>query len=76
MNPRMRKRLDAIENRFTPARNGVVFIPLKGETDQEMDSRIQRWYSGEKVEGQTKMYTGNEFGVGRIKIVSSKRPAT
>ena len=62
--------MDAIENRFTPATSGVVFIPLKGETDQEMDDRIARWRSGEKVEGQDKVYTGGM--VGRIKLVPVK----
>jgi hypothetical protein len=66
----MRKRLDAIETRFNPVQSGVVFFPLQGETDEEMDKRIAKWYAGEKVEGQDKVYTGGM--VGRIKIVRGK----
>jgi hypothetical protein len=76
MNPRTKKRLDAIEDKLSPDtdKSGVVFIPLKGETGQEMDQRMARWYAGEKVEGQDKMYTGREFVVMRIKYVEAKCP--
>ncbi len=76
MNPRMKKRLDAIDLALAPNedRNGVMFIPLKGETEEEMDERMARWYAGEKVEGQDKLYTGREWVVIRIKYVKAKCP--
>lgn len=76
MNPRLKKRLDVIEQRFAPDEDkcGVLFSPLKGETDQEYDARIARWYAGEKVEGQDKMYTGREVRVVRVVYVKAKCP--
>ena len=76
MNPQMRKRLDSIEGRFAPNADkcGVVFTPLKGESDQEYDARIGRWFAGEKVEGQERMYTGREVGVLRVVYVEAKCP--
>jgi hypothetical protein len=68
----MRKRLIAIEDRLSPdeSKSGVVFFPLKGETDQEYDDRVARWYAGEMVVGQDRLYTGKEV-VGRIRFVPS-----
>ena len=75
MNPPMRKRLDAIASRFGPDENkcGVVFFPLNGESDAEYDRRVERWYAVEKVEGQERLFTGNEILVSRIRFVSSER---
>ena len=38
----------------------VVFYPLKGESDEEYANRVERWKAGEKVEGQSRAYAGNE----------------
>jgi hypothetical protein len=69
----MRKRLEQIEDKFRPDDNksGVVFLPLDGETREQMDSRIERWYAGEKVEGQDRLYTGREPLVMRVGYVKS-----
>ncbi len=74
MNPRTRKRLDAIESRLSPDENlsGVVFVQLKGETNDEMRARMARWYAGEKVEGQERTYTGQWVGV--VEYVKAKCP--
>jgi len=76
MNPDMRKRLEKIEDKWCPdkSKSGVVFIPLKNETDDEYDRRVERWYAGEKVDGQDKLYTGNEVGVMRIRFVEARCP--
>ena len=76
MNPQLWKRLDKIERSLTPVQNKVLFIPLKGESDEEYDARIARWKSGEKVEGIDQMYTGQEVGIIRIKFVSAKKRDT
>ena len=61
MNPEMKRRLEAIEDaRGSNAdKRGVLFIRLKGETDMQCDQRIARWYAGEEVEGQDRVYPGN-----------------
>ena len=40
--------------------NGIVFLPLKNESGEEYANRIERWEAGEKVEGQSRTYAGNE----------------
>jgi len=62
MNPKMRKRLDAIEDKLSPDeyQNDVWFTPLENETDAEYARRIERWRAGEKVEGQDRPYTGKD----------------
>ena len=76
MNPQLRKRLGKIEEGIYPNQNmnGVVFLPLNGESDAEYDRRVERWYAGEKVEGQDRLYTGNEVGVMRVVYVPCDRP--
>ena len=74
MNPRLKKRLDAVENRLMPDPNlsGTFFIQEVGESDEEVRERIARWRAGEKVEGQDRPYTGQMVGV--IKLVEAKNP--
>ena len=75
MKPDMKKRLEAIEDRLASHdKSGVVFLPLKGETEEEMDDRIARWYAGEKVAGQERIYSGNGYPAVRIRFVKSVNP--
>ena len=76
MNPQLRKRLEKIEIDLHPNQNMnvVVFSPLNGESDAEYDRRVERWYAGEKVEGQDRLYTGNEIRVMRVVYVPCDRP--
>ena len=71
MNPSLMKRLEKIEEQWTPDedKSGVVFFQLKTETREEMRSRIDRWYAGDKVEGQKKIYTGGNPMIGRVLFV-------
>ena len=39
---------------------------------KELKSRIDRWYSGEKVEGQDKMYTDGNPLLARVVFVDSE----
>jgi hypothetical protein len=57
MNPDMNRRLKAIEEVLgnNADKGGVVFRPLSGETDEQYDQRIARWYAGDEVEGQDKV---------------------
>ena len=73
MNKEMRRRLEKIEAKFCPNedKSGVVFIPLKGESDSEYDERIERWYAGEEVEGQKKVYVGGNQRVMKVRFVKS-----
>jgi hypothetical protein len=75
MNPRIKKRLDTIEDKFRPVtdKSCVVFMPLPGESESEYDERIQRWYAGERVEGQEKLYTNPNQQVMRIVYVDMER---
>ena len=76
MNNDLRKRLDKIQDSLAPVvdKSGVLFIPLQGETDEEMDERIERWCAGEKVEGQEKLCRGGNQMVARINFVEAKCP--
>ena len=76
MNREMRRRLEKMEKKFCPDENkcGIVFHPLKGESDSEYDERVARWYAGEEVEGQKRPYTGpNQLVVMRVVYVSCKK---
>ena len=72
MNTDFRKRLDKIESTFIPRKDesGVVFIPLKGESNEECGERLARWKAGEVVEGQERVYTGRERTM-RIRFVKA-----
>ncbi len=76
MNPDMRKRLENIELRLgsNEDKSGVVFIQFKNETREDMKSRIDRWYAGEKVEGQEKIYAGGTPMIGRVVFVPKACP--
>lgn len=71
MTPGMRKRLERIEESFVPdeRKNGVVFIPLKGESTEECADRMARWRAGEIVEGIDRRYTGREPVIGVVRFV-------
>jgi hypothetical protein len=71
----MWKRLDSIEDSFAAeeSKNGIVFMPLKGESMEEYDARILRWKSGAKVEGQDRICTGRESLIGIIEFVPATR---
>ena len=75
MNTDFRKRLDKIESTFIPREdeNGVVFIPLKGESNEDCADRIARWQAGEVVEGQERVYTGRARTM-RIRFVKAVCP--
>ncbi len=72
MQARLWKRLDNVKASFCPneSKNGIVFIPLNGESDQECDARIARWKAGERVEGMDREYTGSKM-IGVVRYVGS-----
>ncbi len=72
MNREMRRRLEKMEEKLCPdeSKNGIVFVPLKGESDSEYDERVARWYAGEEVEGQKRPYAGPNQIVARVVYVS------
>ncbi len=76
MNPSLMKRLEKIEEQWTPDedKSGIVFIQLKNETREDMEFRIDRWYGGEKVEGQEKIYIGGDQMVMRVVFVPGRCP--
>ncbi len=73
MNREMRRRLEKMEDKFCPdeSKFAIVFVPLKGESDSEYDERVERWYAGEEVEGQKKVYVGGNQRVMKVRFVKS-----
>jgi hypothetical protein len=69
MNRRIRDRLDAVESKLGGGQNGVVFIPMKGETNADCRERVQRWKAGHAVEGIDRPYTGREPLIGIVRFV-------
>ena len=74
MQPKLWKMLDNIEAalRSDGDQNGVVFIPLKGESNEDMDIRITRWKAGEIVEGVNRPYQGEEEIVAKVVFVGTE----
>ena len=75
MNKEMRRRLEVMEEKLGVAedKSGILFIPLVGESESEYDERIERWYAGEKVEGQEHPYTDPNQRVMRVVFVGHDR---
>ena len=73
MRPNLWKRLNRVEDSFCPneSKNGVVFIPLKDETNEDCEARIARWKAGQKVDGMDREYTGSEM-IGVVRYVGSQ----
>ena len=69
MNLNWRKRLDKVAASVTPSTSGVMFIPLEGESHQDLEERVERWKAGERVEGIDQLYTGKESCVWIVKPV-------
>ena len=65
--------MSKVEGSMAIDKNGAVFYPLEGETDEDYDNRVARWKAGEKVEGQDRLCTGNEPHVIVVKYVAAKK---
>lgn len=73
MKPEWWRRLSKVEGSMATDKNGIVFYPLKAESDEEYDARIARWKRGETVEGMDSVYTGKEPFIGIVKYVAAKK---
>ena len=75
MNADMKRRLDRIADKLSTSndKSGIVFIPLEGESECQYGERIQRWYAGEKVDGQEKLYTDPNQPLMRVLFVDNER---
>ncbi len=51
-------------------KNGVMFLPLKDESDEDYDNRVARWMAGETVEGMDREYTGREYPIIVVRFVA------
>lgn len=73
MKPEWRRRLSKVEGSMATDKNGIVFYPLEGESDEDYDDRVARWKAGERVEGMDRVYTGKEPTIGVVKYVAAKK---
>ena len=48
----------------------VLVTKRKGDTDEIIDEKIERWKSGESVDGINGEYKGGEFLIARIILVA------
>ena len=70
MEASLKRRLDRIESAIQPPRRHVAFKPLKGENNEDVAARMERWYAGEMVDGVDIPYTGNE-GVWHVVVIDA-----
>jgi hypothetical protein len=74
MDKQMKRRLEIIEEAFTPNpdENEVIFIPLEGETETEYDCKIESRCAGEKVKGQERLCTGDADCIFIVRFVNAQ----
>ena len=70
MEASLKRRLARIENAIQPPKRGVLFMPLKGENNDDVQARMERWYAGEMVDGVDIPYTGIE-GVWHVVVIDA-----
>ena len=67
----MWKRLESAGQTLSLRAEQVVIVFSRyGDSDSDLDKRIERWKAGEKVEGICSEYEGGDIRISRIGFVS------
>ena len=65
------KRLNTVEqNGQLTSRQWITVVKDRGETDTDIDAKIERWKGGETVDGINGEYRGGEIDIILIVIVA------
>lgn len=51
MNMQLKKRLDNLETRIAPTEQRIIVLQQKGESREDMNTRVERWKAGDEVPG-------------------------
>ena len=70
----MKRRLESMEQRITPQEQRIIVTRREGETQDDVDARIERWKAGEDVPQirSAGPYQGCELSVIHVRYVGTK----